>query len=285
MDLAEKFAAKSVQVSTEQLEKLSCHELIDFSKFINRFRHKKFKSEGPEKYGNQVLTISEQEYQYIHSMWPEHRKWRKAKIIHAINRRTGRRVCEIVQLKAYDVDWQTQRVRFPRGKMRGGLEVWDEVWLADDAFQELQEYYKERKEEIKANNCFLFFSENPFRQEGTHVTSGYVQRSYYQVRDELGLLEPQYQYGETIERKHPRTGTVFKSKLMKNSLTSHRRAVGQDTIWTLDTPVALTGKVLGHTRFDTTMKYAQRPPQELQDSVMKKLYALNRSKVKSPSQA
>ena len=196
----------------------------------------------------------------------------KAKIVHAINRRTGRRVCEIVEMKAEHIDWQTQGVRFVRGKQRGGAEVFDEVWLADDAFAELRDYYAERKEAIMKNGGWVFYSENPFKAENRPMTSIHVQRRFYEVRKMLGLLDAEYRYAEAEWRKHPKTGTLIKSGLYRNSLTSQRRGFIRNAIWKEDNPVALVAEMVGHTDIKTTMRYAQKAPKEMLFGAMKKMW-------------
>jgi integrase len=183
-------------------------------------------------------------------------------VLFLIQRYTGRRIGQLVSLKLEQINFETRHINFQKNKVRYKDKQFERVKLVEPLFFQLNEYVEGYRRAIESHGSYLFFTTDP-KATTPFISTNACRKIFRKILERIGLVES---YGHTIERAGRKT-----RKLFRLSTHSFRYTLGERLIWDLKEKPQVASAILGHEKLETTLKYAQKPPQELTDATMEKL--------------
>ncbi|MCW1312854.1 MAG: site-specific integrase, partial [Candidatus Parvarchaeota archaeon] len=241
--------AQFLNLVKEQSAELNFHQLKELKGTVNHVFSKKYRGNGPPKYGSINKGFTELELQrFLRSIKSE-----KFALLFKYQAYMGLRIGEVCKLHISNIDFGKRELTL-KSEKSGKMDV---LLIPLDLFKETVEFAAKNAAQIKAANGYIFYKENNNNHnELQHVEQNYVRKVFREIIKECGLDTT---YGESDESLYHRKERTL------HRLTTHSLRHYAITKFAKSTNgnVVLASRFARHANPSTTMRYISKDNEEL----------------------
>ena len=255
----------------EQSAELNFHQLKELKGTVNHVFSKKYRGNGPPKYGSINKGFTELELQrFLRSIKSE-----KFALLFKYQAYMGLRIGEVTKLHISNIDFDKRELTL-KSEKSGKM---DALLVPLDLFKETVEFAAKNAAQIKAANGYIFYKENDNNHNSLlHVEQNYARKVFREIIKECGLDAT---YGESDESLYHRNERTL------HRLTTHSLRHYAITKFAKSTNgnVVLASRFARHANPSTTMRYISKDNEELykeienafSESMLSNVKALNKA--------
>ncbi len=237
----------------EQSAELNFHQLKELKGTVNHVFSKKYRGNGPPKYGSINKGFTELELQrFLRSIKSE-----KFALLFKYQAYMGLRIGEVCKLHISNIDFHKRELTL-KSEKSGKM---DALLIPLDLFKETVEFATKNATQIKVANGYIFYKENDNNHNDLpHVEQNYARKVFREVIKECGLDATYGESDESIYHRKERTlHRLTTHSLRHYAITKFAKSTNGN--------VVLASRFARHANPSTTMRYISKDNEELYKNI------------------
>ncbi len=244
------------EVVAQLIPRLGKHKIEELRRVIDKHYEKRFagKCRFP-KYGdlNKGFTEDKLKAFFLAVDKPKYR------ILFGFQAYCGLRIGEACKVNVADIDWQTREIRVQTEKAH----TLNTLIIPLSLFQQVEQYVKENKAQIDANQGYLFFQDKKYyARSEPYLEPDFVRRMFRQYIVQAGIDETYAQSEESVEGRRVRSLHLLSTHSLRHyAITQFAKQTNGNLL--------LTARFARHREPSTTKIYIHFEKEELYAQIEK----------------